>query len=348
MKKFMKFVATALSLCLCVGALGAFASCNKEPETPAPKTEEVAVSVKNELGTAVANIEVVIYDDDDDSEAAKVTTNAEGKASATLEVGGYYATIDREALPDRHYFLDYKNTFSFEVKEGETNALDITVGYLEEVVYDGSAANPYPLAQFLAQDGETYSLKLPAGAEYYYTTWNMDGSELWISDSRVSVIYDGVTYEYNTALGAVTVSLAQTESTGRVTFKVKNNAQEEITVSARWEAVAGTESNPYELSALENVSVALTGGETVYYKWTATAAGTLSVTSVTPVQQPEPNEDQPYGVVGLKKQGGSEETDSVTVAAGDVVLVAVSMRGTLVETSEYNATFTLGFVEDNA
>lgn len=342
MKKFMKFVATALSLCLCVGALGAFASCTKAPETPEPKTAEVAVSVQNELGAAVANIEVAIYDDDDDSEAAKVTTNAEGKASATLEVGGYYATIDREALPDRHYFLDNDNVFEFEVKEGETNALDITVGYLEEVVYDGTSENPFALAAFFEEEAEEATLTLPAQTEYYYTTANVAGYELWIADSRVSVTYGQETYAYNAAVGAVIVPLPQTPSTGRVKFAIKNDSAEEIAVSARWEAVKGAEGNPFELVALDNVVVEATGGDAVYYMWTATAAGTLSVTSVTPAQDPL-NEETPYGVVGLKKQGGSEETDSVTVAEGDVVIVAVSMRGTLTETSKYSVTFTLGF-----
>lgn len=340
MNKFKKFLAVALSLCLIGGCVSSLGACEKEePQTPppvVPQTVDFTVSVKTDKGVAVEGVQFVLWANLDNSKT-DLETNSEGKATVNVAVGEYDLELNSESLPEMHFPDKYK--WTLDISESVTS-LEIV---LENVAPDGTLEKPY---YFAVSDDNQASVTLPASATVYYELRNLSGASMFIQTQGVEVVYKGVTYTYDAQKNAVEVPLEKTDTSSRVKFALVNKTDAELTVNAVLQVPEGSLENPIVLTTLGEVTVEVKGTGQVYYQWTASEAGTFTVTS---------NSQDSYISVTNKTQVSSETvinregqdqtlktTIEIAVNAGDVISIEASAFGAE-NGQEYSYEINFGF-----
>ncbi len=340
MNKFKKFLAVALSLCLIGGGVSSLGACEKEePQTPppvVPQTVDFTVSVKTDKGVAVEGVQFVLWANLDNSKT-DLETNSEGKATVNVAVGEYDLELNSESLPEMHFPDKYK--WTLDISESVTS-LEIVV---ENVAPDGTLEKPY---YFAVSDENEASVTLPANATVYYELRNLSGASMFIQTQGVEVVYNGVTYTYDAQKNAVEVPLEKTDTNSRVRFALVNKTDAELTVNAILQVPEGSLENPIVLTTLGEVTVEVKGTGQIYYQWTASEAGTFTVTS---------NSQDSYISVTNKTQVSSETlinregqdqtlktTIEIAVNAGDVISIEASAFGAE-NGQEYSYEINFGF-----
>ena len=340
MNKFKKFLAVALSLCLIGGCVSSLGACEKEePQTPppvVPQTVDFTVSVKTDKGVAVEGVQFVLWANLDNSKT-DLETNSEGKATVNVAVGEYDLELNSESLPEMHFPDKYK--WTLDISESVTS-LEIVV---ENVAPDGTLEKPY---YFAVSDENEASVTLPANATVYYELRNLSGTSMFIQTQGVEVVYNGVTYTYDAQKNAVEVPLEKTDTNSRVRFALVNKTDAELTVNAILQVPEGSLENPIVLTTLGEVTVEVKGTGQIYYQWTASETGTLTVTS---------NSQDSYISVTNKTQVSSETvinregqdqtlktTIEIAVSAGDVISIEASAFGAE-NGQEYSYEINFGF-----
>ena len=340
MNKFKKFLAVALSLCLIGGCVSSLGACEKEePQTPppvVPQTVDFTVSVKTDKGVAVEGVQFVLWANLDNSKT-DLETNSEGKATVNVAVGEYDLELNSESLPEMHFPDKYK--WTLDISESVTS-LEIVV---ENVAPDGTLEKPY---YFAVSDENEASVTLPANATVYYELRNLSGTSMFIQTQGVEVVYNGVTYTYDAQKNAVEVPLEKTDTNSRVRFALVNKTDAELTVNAILQVPEGSLENPIVLTTLGGVTVEVKGTGQIYYQWTASETGTLTVTS---------NSQDSYISVTNKTQVSSETvinregqdqtlktTIEIAVSAGDVISIEASAFGAE-NGQEYSYEINFGF-----
>ena len=340
MNKFKKFLAVALSLCLIGGGVSSLGACEKEePQTPppvVPQTVDFTVSVKTDKGVAVEGVQFVLWANLDNSKT-DLETNSEGKATVNVAVGEYDLELNSESLPEMHFPDKYK--WTLDISESVTS-LEIVV---ENVAPDGTLEKPY---YFAVSDENEASVTLPANATVYYELRNLSGASMFIQTQGVEVVYNGTTYQYDAHKEAVEVPLEKTDTNSRVRFALVNKTDAELTVNAILQVPEGSLENPIVLTTLGEVTVEVKGTGQIYYQWTASEAGTFTVTS---------NSQDSYISVTNKTQVSSETvinregqdqtlktTIEIAVNAGDVISIEASAFGAE-NGQEYSYEINFGF-----
>ena len=340
MNKFKKFLAVALSLCLIGGGVSSLGACEKEePQTPPPvipQTVDFTVSVKTDKGVAVEGVQFVLWANLDNSKT-DLETNSEGKATVNVAVGEYDLELNSESLPEMHFPDKYK--WTLDISESVTS-LEIVV---ENVAPDGTLEKPY---YFAVSDENEASVTLPANATVYYELRNLSGASMFIQTQGVEVVYKGVTYTYDAQKNAVEVPLEKTDTNSRVKFALVNKTDAELTINAVLQVPEGSLENPIVLTTLGEVTVEVKGTGQIYYQWTASETGTLTVAS---------NSQDSYISVTNKTQVSSETvinregqdqtlktTIEIAVSAGDVISIEASAFGAE-NGQEYSYEINFGF-----
>lgn len=340
MNKFKKFLAVALSLCLIGGGVSSLGACEKEePQTPppvVPQTVDFTVSVKTDKGVAVEGVQFVLWANLDNSKT-DLETNSEGKATVNVAVGEYDLELNSESLPEMHFPDKYK--WTLDISESVTS-LEIVV---ENVAPDGTLEKPY---YFAVSDENEASVTLPANATVYYELRNLSGASMFIQTQGVEVVYKGVTYTYDAQKNAVEVPLEKTDTNSRVKFALVNKTDAALTINAILQVPEGSLENPIVLTTLGEVTVEVKGTGQIYYQWTASEAGTFTVTS---------NSQDSYISVTNKTQVSSETvinregqdqtlktTIEIAVNAGDVISIEASAFGAE-NGQEYSYEINFGF-----
>ena len=340
MNKFKKFLAVALSLCLIGGGVSSLGACEKEePQTPPPvvsQTVDFTVSVKTDKGVAVEGVQFVLWANLDNSKT-DLETNSEGKATVNVAVGEYDLELNSESLPEMHFPDKYK--WTLDISESVTS-LEIVV---ENVAPDGTLEKPY---YFAVSDENEASVTLPANATVYYELRNLSGASMFIQTQGVEVVYKGVTYTYDAQKNAVEIPLDATDTNSRVKFALVNKTDAELTINAVLQVPEGSLENPIVLTTLGEVTVEVKGTGQIYYQWTASEAGTFTVTS---------NSQDSYISVTNKTKVSSETvinregqdqtlktTIEIAVNAGDVISIEASAFGAE-NGQEYSYEINFGF-----
>jgi len=208
---------------------------------------------------------------------------------------------------------------------------------------DGTAEKPY---FFAVDENDEASVTLPANATVYYESRNISGASLFVETEGVEVVYNGATYTYNTQKGYVEVPLAKTDANSRAKFALVNKTNGELAVEAYMRSPEGSLENPIILTTLSEITVEVDGQGQVYYQWTASEAGTLTIASTSA---------DSYISVSNKTQAGSDTvinregqdqtlktTMEITVNAGDVISIEASAFGA-VDGQNYTYEITLSF-----
>ena len=201
---------------------------------------------------------------------------------------------------------------------------------------DGSKENPFIMA------GTTFEAKVPAEGVVYYQMYKVDGMVLTIADENAYVLYGDE--EYKAENGVVSVPLMTPDTYTPAEFAIGNSAKEEKTFNVELVFPQGTQGNPIVLELGEfDAKVEAGNDQGVYYTYTATEAGTLTVTLLSATEGIQYDFNlynlNTYAMRAMSTEGTEDangnKTVSIEVNAGDVVQITV---GTLPnENNEYPA-----------
>ncbi len=293
-------------------------------EAPASKVE-VTLSIKDQDGNPMSQAVITILPATDDGESATLTADNEGKVSVTLPEGDY--TVRFDVLPEYVLGIDTALT----VKAGmEPVALEVT-----DNTPNGSVDRPFVIPD------DTATVRIPAGVTYHFTLFGAHNRTLTMNDPAAEVFYNDSTYKPD-AEGKIAIRMKTESARDPSFFAVTNTSAEEREMTVTILSDPGAMDNPIVIETLgEAVNASVPQDGMVYYRWTATAAGKLTVTSLDTINN-----------ISLNNLANSKVTDftngaesvSLEVAEGDVITIVVSVIGgdKQAETNPVTFTLTLG------
>lgn len=188
---------------------------------------------------------------------------------------------------------------------------------------DGSEANPFIGA------GTEFEVKVPANGLVYYQMYKVNGMMLTIADENAFVKYGED--EFNAENGAVNVLLSTPDTYTPATFAIGNTSGEEKTFTVTLAFPQGTQGNPITLELGDfTVNVAAGNDQGVYYTYTATETGTLTVALLSVTEGIQYDYTlynlNTYAMRVMSADGtdvNGNKTVTIDVNAGDVVQISV-------------------------
>ncbi len=267
-----------------------------------------SVTVKDEDGNAMSGLSVSLLQGQEALTSG--TTDAAGKVSGSILPGSYMLVI--EGLPSG--WLCESNNATLKISE-ENKTFDLTA---VDNNPDGTLEKPYFVGT------ETVTLTFPAGATYHYSCKG-SSKYLIVNNEHAKVTYKGEDHLPEGGIIRLLIDAAEDTNTQQI-FTVTNTAAGENSIEVFFESIPGTSEMPYVIDSIDQpIAAELANGQTVYYKWVATAAGTLSLSSET-----AGNYIMMLNVTTMKATAytdGTETPITLAVSAGDVITVAVACKG---------------------
>lgn len=182
---------------------------------------------------------------------------------------------------------------------------------------------------FQANGGmEEFEVNVPAESEFHVQLFRADGITLRIEEPNAYLVIDEKHYSPNSK-GVIEAQIKNEDVTTATNLIIGNTGVTEVTIKVQLLLPQGTFSNPHEGKLGENnVTVEADNAQGVYYSWTASADGILTVTVTnTPAEK---FDIQLYNLnsYAVRTLGEEELTDadgnryvSVKVSAGDVISI---------------------------
>lgn len=286
----------------------------------------VTFTVKDQDEIKLANISVTLKKGKYE-QSITVISGADGTFTATLTTGEYNVSYDY----DIEVVGGYYQTNTSKITVGaNTTALDL---YLTNTTPNGTVGREFPLSV-----GEN-EITLGANVSNHYIVYRAVNLYLEIVGENVKLVYEGETHLPEN--GKIFVPLLGTSTNSAETLSIINLAGEEQTLIVNVTSAPGTQSNPVQLTLGEDVTTkVLAAKEDVYYTYTATAAGLLTIAvksensylSITNVRN------------SISTNTGDDEDGiiSLEVSEGDEISIVCSLLVTGEETGSviFNATFT--------
>ena len=340
----MKLVRILLILVLAVSLL-AVTACDKNP--PADTTEDttaavegvtteapadvpaakvvVTLTVKDQDGNAMPEAVLTILPASEEGESATLTADNEGTVTVTLPEGEY--TVRFDVLPEYVLGIDTKIT----VKAGmEPVALEVI-----DNTPNGSEERPFVINE------DSLTVTVPAGETYHFTLFGGYNRTLHVTDAGVEILFRDQTYAPDEN-GSIAVRIVTDSPRDHAYVALTNKSGDTREITLNLVSDPGAMDNPIVIETLgEAITANVPQDGMVYYRWTATAAGKLTVTSADAINN-----------ISLNNLANSKVTDftngaeSVTleVAEGDTITIVVSVIGgdKQAETNPVTFTLTLG------
>ncbi len=260
-------------------------------DTPATNPDPVTVHVvvRNDYGKAMENATVNFMNID--RVIQKATVGKDGICSLSLLPGNY--TMWVEDLPEFH---TGDGNIPVEVKEGME---PITLNILDNTP-NGTVEKPF----FLGEENAVYSFN--TNEALWFIIRAGEGRKVIIYNAGVEVEYDGEVYTPDEN-GRVEFHITSDDPKDYKKFLVTNKNADMQEIELVLEADLGTLDNPYTLDNLNDpVTTHVVKDGTVYYRFTVTEAGRLTLTPG----------NANIDVVGMSKTGLNEKGELVTVDAG--------------------------------
>lgn len=288
-------------------------------ETPDDGKVTYTVNVKDYDGNPVAGVEVQFCVGEICN--APVFSDANGVATITLDPDNYHVKINPGVYAG--------DPAEYEFPEGSTT--------VEATVYKlptGAEDDPIPVNE------DEIQVKLAAGAKLYYEIYMPGNKTVTIEDKngkQAVIEYNGVTY--NSVDGKVTVALEG----GFVANLSVSSADGKLALfTMKITTKAGTYDNPIVLDNLDAINVSVPEADSVHYKWTANASGTLTVSCANTKSDITLN-NLTAAIYGDASNGAASV--SISVNAGDEIslIFAAVMDETTWTTPavDYTVSFTL-------
>lgn len=293
-------------------------------DAPAAKVE-VTLTVKDQDGNPVAEAVVTVLPAFEGGESATLNTDGEGTVKVTLPEGEY--TVRFDVLPEYVLGIDPPLTV---VAGMEPVTLEVT-----DNTPNGSAERPFVITE------DTLTVTLPAGVTYNYTLFGANNRTLTVESSNVEITYKDTVYTPDEN-GKIAVRMATESVRDSSFFTLTNKGSEAQEMTMVIVSDPGAMDNPIVIEALDTpITANVPQDSMVYYKWTATAAGNLTVTSADTINNISLNNLATSKVTDFTN---GAESVSLTVAEGDTITIVVSVIGgdKQVETNPVTFTLTLG------
>lgn len=285
-------------------------------DAPAPKVD-VTLTVKDQDGNPVSEAVLTILPDSGEGESATLTANEEGSVTVSLPEGEY--TVRFDILPEYVLGIDTKITV---VAGMEPVALEVT-----DNTPNGTEERPFVVSE------NSITVKIPAGETHHFTLFGANNRTLTYTNGDVIVLYkDGVYHPDSNGLMELRMS---TDSPREHSFfALQNTGAAEVEMTVEILSDPGAMDNPIVIETLgEAITANVPQDDMLYYTWTATATGTLTVTSADATNNISINNLTTSQVSDFS--AGSESI-SLSVTEGDVITIVVSVIGGDLQ-AEFNA-----------
>ena len=300
----------------------------EEPTQAPAATVDVTLIVKDQDGTPIAEAVVTILpaDEASEEEAATLTADHEGTLAISLTEGEYLIRFD--VLPE--YVL------------GIDTHLTVTVG-MEPVVLDvidntpnGSEDRPFVITE------DSITMTVPAGATYHFTLFGANHRTLTVADAEAVVTYRETVYTPDES-GMIAIRMTTESLRDPSFFSLTNQGSTDKEMTVTLLSDPGAMDNPITVEALDTAITANVPQDgMVYYRWTVTASGTLTVTSTDTINNISLNNLTTSQVSDFSN---GAESVTLTVTEGDVISIVVSVIGGDKQAESNSVTFTLSMVE---
>ena len=236
-------------------------------------------------------------------------------------------TNEYEMMPGQEIVKDPKIT----VKAGmEPVALEVM-----DNTPNGSEERPFVINE------DSLTVTVPAGETYHFTLFGGYNRTLHVTDAGAEILFRDQTYapDENGSI-AVRIVTDSPRDHAYVALTNKNGDTREITLTLVSDP--GAMDNPIVIETLgEAITANVPQDGMVYYRWTATAAGKLTVTSADAINNISLNNLANSKVTDLTN---GAESVTLEVAEGDTITIVVSVIGgdKQAETNPVTFTLTLG------
>lgn len=278
------------------------------------------------------------YDGDDTSVAAYKAdlglTFQVAKTELTWANGYNITACPTTIVIDRYKTVAFIHSAAVPSTESFTTLFDYftsddytqtTVKSLDDIVTkveggDGNKANPFE------EYRTEFEADVAAGTEVYYQMYKVNGMRLEIADPNAYVVFNEQKYE--AVDGKVSLILATADTYSPALFAIGNTASDAKTFAVTLSFVEGSSGNPFAMNLGDfNVSIAAGNESGVYYTYTATENGTLTL-NCTSVTAGVSYDFSLYNTVSsalrnLSSDGDNDTAVSITVNAGDLVQISI-------------------------
>ncbi len=289
---------------------------------PAAQSVEVTFSVRDDYGDAMAGATLIIQDRDGAVNLTG-TVGEDGTYKVTLDIGDYNVMV--EDLPDYHLAGVYNITVEDGMAPVQVSIIDNTP--------NGTAEKPFAVVE------EPRTESFNANETFYFTVRGGYGKYLVVENANAEVSYDGQVYTPD-AENKISFRVDSEDAKDKGIFTVTNKSAEGQDITVQLFADRGTMENPYDAQIGQSYTAHVSGDHSVYYLWTATADGSLTVTSTTAI-----NSISLFNLETSKMAGPTEGAGTLTldgIQAGQVIRVEVSTSLEATE-EENDVEFTLSF-----
>ncbi len=275
MTKFKKLAALVLALCMTAG-FGVACVDETESSTPPESSAQTEITLTVEVVTEFdEKVEGVSFEIKKTTarRPKELTTNAEGKATFTGEAGEYQLT-NIGGIPINFGNDDWINqTQTLTLSESTTLTL-----VLYDTSPDGSKERPFAFVIDSDSDMKGMQATVPANTTYHFVHYRSVGQSLLIENEHVEITHEGITYKPMNGILSIPLNLGNGHD--MTSFTLTNTSNSEITINMQLTNTSdtlGSLEKPIDLT-LGSTTAYVKDENAVYYRWTATAAGTLTVT----------------------------------------------------------------------
>ena len=297
------------------------ASTETPTEAPAAKVD-VTLIIKDQDGNPMNEAVVTVLPENEDGESATLTANDEGIVTVSLAEGTY--TVRFDLLPEYVLGMDTVITVTAGM---EPVALEVT-----DNTPNGSVDRPFVISE------DSVTITVPAGVTYNFTLFGGYNRTLTVKDAGVEILYKDETIVPD-ANGEIAIRIVTDSPRDHAYFALTNKSGDTREITVTLVSDPGTMDNPIVIENMNEIITAnIPQDGIMYYKWIATADGTLIVSSADTINNISINNLTTYQVSDFSEGG---ESVSLSVHAGDEITVVVSVIGGDKQ-AEYNTvTFTV-------
>ena len=272
------------------------------PEQPVVTTNEVTFIVKLDDGTVLSGVKFAIIRGET---RIDLESDANGKATATLERFAYSIEYDADTLPE--YCM--ADTFGIKVEEGTSEVNLVVI----DNTPNGTLAKPFPILE------SEIAVNIGAGQEliYIYRGNSMKILSLDNADIIVKCLDDERTATAENPIYVVPTDIGQATM-----ITLKNPTNEDISCTLHFDAKPGSSENPIEVDE-SGATVTVNSEAFIYYSFTATKGGVITlncdnernnITLTRILENDVPEVAQTNGLSSV----------SIEVVEGDVITIGVS------------------------
>ena len=276
-------------------------------EAPADKVE-VTLTVKDQDGNPMAEAVLTVLPASGEGESATLTADGEGTVKVSLPEGEY--TVRFDVLPE--YVLGMDTTITVTAGMAPVT-LEVT-----DNTPNGSEERPFVINE------DSLTVTVPAGVTYHFTLFGGYNRTLHVTDAGAEILFRDETYTPDEN-GSIAVRIVTDSPRDHAYVALTNKSGDTREITLTLVSDPGAMDNPIAIEKPgETLTAKVPQDGMVYYKWTATETGTITVLSSDAINNISINNLTTSQVSDFS---GGAESVSLNVSEGDEITVVVSVIG---------------------